>query len=40
VAVAPYVRVRTRSEVEWLREVASWYARRAEQLSGELDAAA
>jgi hypothetical protein len=35
----PYVHVRTRAEVEWLRVVAESYARRADQLSRELDAA-
>lgn len=37
---APYVRVRTRSEVEWLRVVAESYADRAEKLSSELENAA
>jgi hypothetical protein len=36
----PYVRVRTRAEVEWLRVVAESYANRAEQLSRELEQAA
>jgi hypothetical protein len=35
----PYVRVRTRSEVEWLRVVAEWYGAKAERLSRELEAA-
>jgi hypothetical protein len=37
---APYVHVRTRAEVEWMRVVAESYANRAEKLSTELRNAA
>jgi hypothetical protein len=33
---AGYVEVRTRSEVEWLRAVADWYAQRADRLQSQL----
>jgi len=33
---AEYVRVRTRSEVEWLRVVAEWFDQQAERLDREL----
>jgi len=37
---ADYVRVRTRSEVAWLRVVAEWFDHEAERLDRELTAAA
>jgi hypothetical protein len=39
-AFKPYVQVRTRAEVEWMRVVAESYASRADELSRELERAA
>ena len=36
---ADYVRVRTRSEVAWLRLVSEWFQEEARRLDGELSAA-
>jgi hypothetical protein len=36
---ADYVRVRTRSEVAWLREVSEWFDQEAERLDRQLAAA-
>jgi hypothetical protein len=36
---ADYVRVRTRSEVAWLRLVSEWFEQEARRLDGELSAA-
>lgn len=36
---ADYVRIRTRSEVAWLRLVSEWFDREARRLDGELSAA-
>jgi hypothetical protein len=33
---APYVAIRTRAEVEWLRAVADWYRQQADRLQREL----
>ena len=35
-----YVVVRTRSEIEWLRATAEWFADQADRLTDELDSAA
>jgi hypothetical protein len=36
---ADYVRIRTRSEVAWLRLVSEWFEQEARRLDGELSAA-
>jgi hypothetical protein len=36
---ADYVRIRTRSEVAWLRVVSEWFEQEARRLDGELSAA-
>jgi hypothetical protein len=36
---AEYVRIRTRSEVAWLRLVSEWFEQEARRLDGELSAA-
>jgi hypothetical protein len=36
---ADYVRIRTRSEVAWLRLVSEWFEKEARRLDGELSAA-
>jgi hypothetical protein len=36
---AEYVRIRTRSEVAWLRLVSEWFEQEARRLDGELTAA-
>jgi hypothetical protein len=36
---ADYVRIRTRSEVAWLRIVSEWFEQEARRLDGELSAA-
>ena len=36
---ADYVRIRTRSEVAWLRLVSEWFEQEARRLDGELTAA-
>jgi hypothetical protein len=36
---ADYVRIRTRSEVAWLRLVSEWFEQQARRLDGELTAA-
>ncbi|HEX5820231.1 MAG TPA: hypothetical protein VFY30_00540 [Solirubrobacterales bacterium] len=36
---ADYVRIRTRSEVAWLRLVSEWFDKEARRLDGELSAA-
>jgi hypothetical protein len=33
---APYVAIRTRAEVEWLRAVSDWYRQQAERLQSQL----